>query len=561
MSGLSTRNSFTEESSLVEPAIAHGGSSPIYPSSASAHPLEDTGRSRQSAVGSSARSTIGIPRSRFGRSPSPDSTRTYADLRSSIADARYRHSNLSSLSGARTVRQGPSPDPLDGSKADDKSSRLDGTESTLSTTAPSTVWDELDDLKSRIRKLELTGKFPPSNASGISSTSAERPRTATTTVTTISSSPKVTRKSSSTSDTEEGGSANANPIQTLLHSALAKAKSAVSTEVFQALEVTVTDALTLNNMLGTNSPGVGLSERQLKRKADSVCRSLTELCLALSEAQAKTASKTQPTVTGTQETQRPVNGEETSSKTSGLTTPVTTTSRFRRSMSHEPEEPQDSASRVSSRLETRRATTIHLGAVRNRYAQDDSSTSPKTPSLAAPATRLSRLSSARAKRENDADDKTSVLSRFGAPSRAATEVDFSTGRRSTVRDRLVREYANANSNDASSTTRLSQPAGTVSSNRNGSTTQSSSIPLRRSYSGFSGVPATTGMNNIQPGFRRYAINNSPNQNHMSADAPATTAASSGKPSTQSIPQPRLASRRLGLRLRYPSTSPVEPGEP
>lgn len=543
--------------------IPHGGSSPIYPSSASAHPLDDLGRSRKSVVGSSARSTIGIPPSRFRRSPSPDLARTYEALRSSIADARYRHSNLSSLSGARTVRQGPSPDPLDRSRADDKSSRLDGTESTLSTTAPSTVWDELDDLKSRIRKLELTGKFPPSNASGISSTSAERPRTATTTVTTISSSPKVARKTGSTSDADEGGSTNANQIQTLLHSALAKAKSAVSTEVFQALEATVTDALTLNNMLGTNSPGVGMSERQLKRKADSLCRSLTELCLALSEGQAKTSSKTQSTVTGTQETQRTNNGDEAPSKTSGLTTPVTTASRFRRSMSHEPEETQDSASRVSSRLETRRATTIHLGAVRNRYGQDDSSTSPKTPSLAASTSRLSRLASARAKREEDADDKASVLSRFGAPSRAATEVDFSTGRRSTVRDRLVREYANANANDASSsTTRLAQPAGTVTANRNGSTMQSSSIPLRRSYTAFNGVPATSGMNNIQPGFRRYAVNNSPNHSPSSAEPmTSTTAASSGKPSTQSIPQPRLASRRLGLRLRYSSTSPVEPGEP
>lgn len=78
-------------------------------------------------------------------------------------------------------------------------SKNDGTESTMSTTAPSTVWDELDDLKSRIRKLELTGKLPSSSAAAMSSMAGERPRTATTTVTTVSSSPKHKQKASSNS--------------------------------------------------------------------------------------------------------------------------------------------------------------------------------------------------------------------------------------------------------------------------------------------------------------------------------------------------------------------------
>ncbi|KAJ5089481.1 hypothetical protein N7532_008165 [Penicillium argentinense] len=64
--------------------------------------------------------------------------------------------------------------------------RADGTELTLSTTASSTdlsevyydVESEIQDLKSRIRRLELAGIIPPSSQAAISRTSSERPRTA-----------------------------------------------------------------------------------------------------------------------------------------------------------------------------------------------------------------------------------------------------------------------------------------------------------------------------------------------------------------------------------------------
>jgi len=72
----------------------------------------------------------------------------------------------------------------------------EGTESTVSTTAPSTVWDELEDLKSRIHRLELTGKLPATSGAAMSHASNERPATATTTVTTMSSSPKRGRGNS-----------------------------------------------------------------------------------------------------------------------------------------------------------------------------------------------------------------------------------------------------------------------------------------------------------------------------------------------------------------------------
>lgn len=184
----------------------------------------------------------------------------------------------------------------------------EGTNSTTSTAAPSTVWDELDDLKSRIHRLELTGKLPPTSGAAISRASEERPPTANTNATTMSASPK--RGSGSASQTGDvtitpGSQKDGHPI---LHSALAKSKQFLSSEVYNALETAATDALSLTAMMGTagqpgpissgmSSVGGGsvVTDRQLRRKADSICRSLTELCLALSEGAAQ--NNEQPTIT------------------------------------------------------------------------------------------------------------------------------------------------------------------------------------------------------------------------------------------------------------------------
>lgn len=178
----------------------------------------------------------------------------------------------------------------------DTHNNVEGTESTASTTAPSTVWDELDDLKSRLHRLELTGKLPSTSGAAVSRLSDERPPTATTTVTTISSSPKrvgaaaaqVLDTTSTTSSQRE-----AHPI---LHSALTKSKPFLSPEVYRALESVSNDAIGMSSMLGysgqpgpissaasTIGSGTTITDRQLRRKADSVCRSLTELCVALGE--------------------------------------------------------------------------------------------------------------------------------------------------------------------------------------------------------------------------------------------------------------------------------------
>lgn len=179
----------------------------------------------------------------------------------------------------------------------------EGTESTASTAAPSTVWDELDDLKSRIHRLELTGKLPPTSGAAMSRASDERPPTATTNATTMSGSPKRASGSgvqadvaSTTSSHKEG--------QPLLQSALNKSKPFLATDIYNILETAATDAMALSTMIGpagqpgpissgasTIGGGATVTDRQLRRKADSICRSLTELCLALSESAAESQAK------------------------------------------------------------------------------------------------------------------------------------------------------------------------------------------------------------------------------------------------------------------------------
>ncbi|KAJ1335413.1 hypothetical protein MN608_02150 [Microdochium nivale] len=176
---------------------------------------------------------------------------------------------------------------------------VDGTNSTASTAAPSTVWDELDDLKSRIHRLELTGKLPQTSGAAISRATDERPPTAHTNATTMSASPKRGAPQAQAADAVSTTSSShyvpkeSHPV---LHNALAKSKSLLRPEVYSALESAAKDALSLTAMMGaTGQPGpissaasgtgsgLGVTDRQLRRKADSICRSITELCIALSD--------------------------------------------------------------------------------------------------------------------------------------------------------------------------------------------------------------------------------------------------------------------------------------
>lgn len=178
--------------------------------------------------------------------------------------------------------------------------RTDEPESVGSTTAPSTVWDDLDELKSRVRHLEGSGKPQQTSNIATSNGSGDRPRTATTSGTTISSSPRQNRKPSIMPAETFGSSGCAN-MHPLLHSALFKAKGVLSPTIYRALESSGIDALELAAITGSNikssatpltgAPGAqdisapsSFSERHLRRKTDGLCRGLTELCIALCEA-------------------------------------------------------------------------------------------------------------------------------------------------------------------------------------------------------------------------------------------------------------------------------------
>jgi hypothetical protein len=270
---------------------------------ASAHPGEDLGRSRAST--STIRPSPVTPRSIIFQEPSSENS-NYSRRRSSITDNNV--SGQSRSSAYKSMHHGHNKtynsSPLVRSFDFQMPSNVDtgnggeGTESTLSNTAPSTVWDELDDLKSRIHRLELTGKLPSTSGAAVSRLSDDRPPTATTTATTMSSSPKRV---------ENGQRQNKDAVSTtsshhhreshsILQSALVKSKALLDADVYQALESAANDAISLASMMGTpGQPGpisgsastIGsnatVTDRQLRRKAESVCRSLTELCLALGE--------------------------------------------------------------------------------------------------------------------------------------------------------------------------------------------------------------------------------------------------------------------------------------
>ncbi|RYP15051.1 hypothetical protein DL765_005945 [Monosporascus sp. GIB2] len=247
----------------------------------------------------------GSPTASYNRRRQPS-----IDSRSAVP-ARMSSLKLSSLAygSGRIFNSSPLVPRPDNQKQDfqpgDGAQGQEGTDSTTSTAAPSTMWDELDDLKSRIHRLELTGKLPATSGAAIARASDERPPTANTNATTMSASPKR----GPGSVTQTAGDLTITPSlptqsHPILHSALAKSKQFLSPDVYNALETAATDALNLTAMMGTagqpgpisssaSSVGGGpvVTDRQLRRKADGICRSLTELCLALSEKAAQVDSQ------------------------------------------------------------------------------------------------------------------------------------------------------------------------------------------------------------------------------------------------------------------------------
>ncbi|KAL2868669.1 putative LPXTG-motif cell wall anchor domain protein [Aspergillus lucknowensis] len=526
--------------------------------SASAHPLDEQGRSPQSNFTSSSRSTIGLPRSRLSRA-SPENE-TGVERRSSVHDSRsFRHSTLSTI---RSSRQASGSEATDKPRYDLERSQKDGTESTLSTTAPSTVWDELEDLKSRIKKLELTGRLPPSSQEAITSVSGDRPRTATTTVTTMSSSPRHRRTSiSGESDTITVPS----PVHPLLQSALVKARNSVSKEVYTALEATATDAMALSQLLGTGKTPSGSvsvangyypAERQSRRKADSVCRSLTELCLALSDEH-----HTKHQSPSGDATFRMSQSNGTDEGT------ITPTMSYRRSISQEPEEAtrRQSGPRTTSRLEARRASLANQS---DHPSPETSGQNPKlnhSPGSPATGSRLSRLSvSVRTRRLQDEEASEPRSPHSRSISRSMTDIGAaSSSQGPSQRQRGSFGYPAPPAADEPP--QSSQPRTPTASQ--------SGIPLRRNLMTPSSYTPAIPRANIQAGSRRYGLTPaategpqddvplSPRQQTPQTKivAPSSKLASSYTPISQSrFRTNSLGGRRLGIAR--PPMSTVDDGK-
>jgi hypothetical protein len=385
--------------------------------------LDDLNRSRY--FGTNSRSTPTTPRALGSREISPESQTPYSGRRPSVPDATqpsrtssYRQSNLS-YSTPRIYNSSPLVSrTMDMPDTPEIPRAAEGTESTVSTTAPSTVWDELEDLKSRIHRLELTGKLPATSGAAMSRASNERPPTATTTVTTMSSSPKRGR-GNSISPTEPVATDKPAEAHPLLHSALAKSKSLLSAEVYKALEATSLDALAISSMMGSSGqPGpisssqstiggaTSVSDRQVRRKADSMCRSLTELCIALSEGKTEHIAPAANQVAlrpSSRDHELRVNPETANNQRQLVTTDL---ARVK------------SSPRALSRLEARRSSLLATSALPSpRYAPSEAGT-PTQNSMAGRRTSLLLRSRRGGTEEPEEEDDT----RFRAPSRAITEI-------------------------------------------------------------------------------------------------------------------------------------------
>lgn len=353
------------------------------------------------------------------RDISPESNVSYGGRRPSIPEqtlpsraSSYRQSNLS-YTNARTYHSSPLVRRTTDSVQDapEVTPPAESTESSVSATAPSTVWDELEDLKSRIHRLELTGKLPTSSGAAMSRVSNDRPPTATTTVTTMSSSPKQRGRGTSLSPTEPPQT-DAHP---LLTAALAKSKNLLSPEVYSSLEATAADALAISSMMGTSGqPGPissshstlgssnAVSDRQVRKKADSMCRSLTELCIALSEGKLEQISQKQALVRPkSRDTEVDAGIENTQ-----WLGPSSDLARIK------------SSPRALSRLEARRSSLLATSTLPSpRYAPSEAGT-PTQSTMAGRRTSLLLRSRRAGTEEPEEDDE----SRFRAPSRATTEL-------------------------------------------------------------------------------------------------------------------------------------------
>lgn len=484
--------------------------------------------------------------------------------------SRHRYSGLSTIRGSR---QPSTSDATERAQADTDRSRLDGTESTASTTAPSTVWDELDDLKDRIKKLELTGKLPSSSSAAMYSPSNERPRTANTAMTTISSSPKYHRNASvSAADTE---SSHNSQVQSILQSALARAKDALSGEVYTSLEATITDAVTLATALGPNAAPLGSMstvnggysspEKHARRKADSVCRCLTELCLALTEESMKNHRPSSSREAGAQ--------PQLSSGTG--TNPRMSMPTYQRQATQGPDgmERRHSITRSSSRLEARRASLVNTSP---RTYTETKQSPTQSPGISAPTSRLNRASTTLRSRRLTLGEETgdSDSPHRRSFSRANTEVNTplatpeAPSRQRFGHTRTVSSIPQSGLETSPRTPHYQSQVPQAQTPTLRTPTLPSNLPFRRTLNSPATYTPATARSNIQSGSRRYGLTPSFSSNSVqtsdgdprSSLGPSQTRysasnkmATSYTPINQRQRPTSLGMQRFGLRSRASAT--------
>ncbi|KAK7562927.1 hypothetical protein IWX49DRAFT_589269 [Phyllosticta citricarpa] len=403
----------------------------------------------------------------FGLSGRSREDETFQGRRSSIGDGtrsgstasnnKYRYSSI-----GYTQRQNQpsaslesSPEISSRQERPEKQATNDGSDSLDSTTAVSTIWDELDDLKSRIKKMELTGRIPPSSGAAMMNgvESVSRPRTATTQATSVILSPKQAKRSvagasppeTTVSGAVAGAAAASHP---LLHSALAKCKDQVGPALYRVLENTATEALELAAMTGNAgqssavsvASGVQSSDRQLRRKADNMCRNLTDLCIAICDNTQSVKSpplKSPAMAVSSRRRSLHINGDRDEKE---YHQPIS------RAGSAEPdgEMARNSPSRALHRIEARRASTLlgnQTGSAGNspREGTDRDRTTPTQQSGKYQARSGSSLHRPRRATvtNDDAPNQEEETSNLRVPSRASTDY---VQRNTNNRNRLSREY-------------------------------------------------------------------------------------------------------------------------
>ena len=456
---------------------------------ASAHPLDQQPRSSniRTSLGGLTRDDIAQDRS-LGLPLGSGRRRAIRDPSPGPVGLGYKQSNLSYTPNGHYGSAYFSSHQDQGREADEdpETPHAEGSESTVSTTAPSTVWDELEDMKSRIRKLEISGKLPASSNAAISNGVRESPPTATTTMTTNSLSPKRHHLNSISPEASTVKAPEIANLHPLLHAALSKTKSAINANLYRALEATASDALALAAIAGNaNTQNISPStasfagtsdviDRRLRRKADNMCRSLTELCIALSEE--------------SQETESAVGKSQPRSRDASIAVQRNeSTLRDLISVRATSDEPQyRSSSRVMDRLEARRAS-LALGS--SPFSRRESPQEVPTPvqEVSPGSGRLDRAPSG-IHSSRVSEDQRDVTNSRRPLSRASTEIGQI---RHSPQTRMSREY----------TSQHPMP------NPQRSPSVQSSLPARKSY--FPSASQSPITPNMQLGNRRYVERSTP----------------------------------------------------